>query len=713
MYDALRPTASSEMADPMNASRVESKVLTWPARISQARVLAVLARGMLSVWVLCAAVTLVLYQLNDSWERALRGDVATLISSLGFAVAGYLITTRAPGNALGWILLVSGVSAPITSLGEEYAVYTLRIDPGSLPGGEVAAWISSWTWISVVLLPALFLPLLFPDGHLLSARWRPVLWLAATLIALYLLVAAFATGDLGGQVALDNPFGIAVVGQVEAPIRDSLEMAAPFLLLAAVAAAAVRFWRSRGDERLQMKWFAYGVGAMAILSMLNGPFGGSGNMLAGVGLALLPVAISVAILKYRLYDIDLVINRTLVFSALTIILFGIYLAIAMGAGALVDSRLPSVSVLAATGVVALLFSPLHDRLQYAVNRLMYGQRDEPYAVLSHLGRRVQSTLSPAIVLTTVVDTVSQTLRLPYVAIALRQDDQLMTVAERGRNDGTKMVELQLVYGSEAVGVLRFCVHGSDTALRTADRTLLEDIARQIGPAAHAVRLTRELKRSTDHLQVTRQRLVTAREEERRRLRRDLHDGLGPALASVSLKLGATRRLMGREPHAADALLSELDADIETTIGDIRRLVYGLRPPALDDLGLIGAIREHIAHLNLSPPNRSLDMTLSVPDKLPSIPAAVEVAAYRIAKEATANVSRHAGARTCHIRLSLEDETLDLTIEDDGRGIPSQRPRGVGLLSMRERAQELGGTLQVESQKGVGTKITARLPLGRG
>lgn len=515
MYDAPKLTASSETADPMNVSSIESKTVTRPAGTLQASVLAGLVRWIFSVWVLCLAGTLVLYQLNDAWERALHGDVATLIASLGFAAAGYLIAIHVPGNAIGWIFLIAGVSGPITSFSEEYAVHTFRIDPGSLPGGEIAAWLSSWTWIPAVLLPALFLPLLFPDGHLPSAHWRPVLWLAATLIALYLLVSAFATGDLGGQVSLDNPFGIAVVGQVEVWTRDSLEMTAPFLLLAAVSAAAVRFWRSRGDERLQMKWFAYGVAAMAILSMLNGPFGGSGNMLAGVGLALQPIATGAAILKYRLYHIDLVINRTLVFSALTLILFGIYLTVAMGVGAIVDSRLASVSELAATGVVALLFAPLHGRLQRAVNRLMYGQRDEPYAVLSHLGRRVQSTLSPGTVLTTVVDTVGQALRLQYVAIALRQDDRLVTVAERGHRNGATMVELRLVYGSEAVGVLRLAVHGADPALSTADRTLLEDIARQIGPAAHAVRLTSELKRSSDRLQVTREQLVTAREEERR------------------------------------------------------------------------------------------------------------------------------------------------------------------------------------------------------
>jgi signal transduction histidine kinase len=232
----------------------------------------------------------------------------------------------------------------------------------------------------------------------------------------------------------------------------------------------------------------------------------------------------------------------------------------------------------------------------------------------------------------------------------------------------------------------------------SDRRLLEDLARQAGVAAHASRLTADLQRS-------RERLVTAREEERRRLRRDLHDGLGPQLAAQTLKVGSARSLYGRDPAAADALLSDLEANMEAAISDIRRLVYNLRPPALDELGLDGAIRASAAQYATN----GLKISVDAPKVLPSLPAAVEVAAYRIAQEALTNVVRHAQASESIVRLRLDGE-LELEITDDGVGLAENRGTGVGLSSMRERAVELGGTCVVEQSVPQGTRVVARLPL---
>ncbi|MDQ5809281.1 MAG: sensor histidine kinase [Actinomycetota bacterium] len=236
---------------------------------------------------------------------------------------------------------------------------------------------------------------------------------------------------------------------------------------------------------------------------------------------------------------------------------------------------------------------------------------------------------------------------------------------------------------------------------SSDRRLLEDLTRQAGVAAHAARLTADLQRS-------RERLVTAREEERRRLRRDLHDGLGPQLAAQTLKVGSARSLYGRDPAAADALLSDLEANMEASIADIRRLVYNLRPPALDELELDGAIRESAAQYATN----GLSISVDAPKSLPSLPAAVEVAAYRIVQEALTNVVRHAAAneRVIHLRL---DSELELEITDDGAGLPEDRSTGVGLSSMRERAVELGGRCLVEPSPTGGTRVLARLPLPEG
>ena len=257
------------------------------------------------------------------------------------------------------------------------------------------------------------------------------------------------------------------------------------------------------------------------------------------------------------------------------------------------------------------------------------------------------------------------------------------------------------YQGEPVGQLILAPRLGESGFGAADRRLLDDLARQAGVAAHTVRLTDALKRS-------RERLVTAREEERRRLRRDLHDGLGPALAAQTLKVGAARALYPRDPASADRLLGELERDIAAALADIRRLVYNLRPPALDELGLCAAIRECAAQYHAQGASE-LRITVEAPEHLPSLPAAIEVAAYRIAQEALANVVRHAGARNCRIRLAL-GALLELEIADDGVGLPDQRRIGVGLTSMRERAEELGGTCVIEAAPGGGTLVRARLPL---
>jgi signal transduction histidine kinase len=370
-----------------------------------------------------------------------------------------------------------------------------------------------------------------------------------------------------------------------------------------------------------------------------------------------------------------------------------------------------VVALLATGLVALLVQPVRTRLQRGVNRLMYGERDDPVALLSHLGQRLEATMTTDAVIPTIVETVAEALRLPYAAITLKRDDVFVTAAAYGQAVNG-VLTLPLVYQGETIGRLILAPRTPGEDFTPGDRRLLENIARQTGAVAHAVRLTDDLQRS-------RERLVTAREEERRRLRRDLHDGLGPALAAQSLKVGSARTLYARDPATADALLAELETDIAAALGNVRRLVYDLRPPTLDELGLIGAIRESAAQYGcLSEEGRNpanthqLQVIVKVPERLPPLPAAVEVAAYRIVQEALTNVVRHARATTCIIDLSLWDG-LHLEITDDGVGLPVKRSMGVGLASMRERAGELGGTCTIERRVDGGTCVWAHLPLAQG
>jgi signal transduction histidine kinase len=315
------------------------------------------------------------------------------------------------------------------------------------------------------------------------------------------------------------------------------------------------------------------------------------------------------------------------------------------------------------------------------------------------------------VLPTLVETVAQSLKLPYVAITLKHGDEFLTTASYG-SVRENLVWLPLVYQNETLGELILAPRAAGESFSTADRRLLTDLGRQAGIAAHAVRLTADLQRS-------RERLVTAREEERRRMRRDLHDGLGPTLGALTLKAGSARALFPHDPVAADKLIGELENDIETAVVDIRRLVYALRPPALDELGLVGALRECAAQYTrpvsmneARSQQKRLEILVEAPEPLPELPAAVEVAAYRIAQEALTNVARHAQACTCVVRFWLADG-LEVEVRDDGMGVQAERRPGVGLASMQERATELGGTCLIETIAAGGTRVLAHLPLPQG
>jgi signal transduction histidine kinase len=417
-------------------------------------------------------------------------------------------------------------------------------------------------------------------------------------------------------------------------------------------------------------------------------------------LCIIPTSLAIAVLRYRLWDIDVIIHRTLVYGSLTALIVGLYVLIIASFGAVFQTTGNLAPSLLATGVIAILFQPLRERVQRSVNRLIYGERDEPYAVIARLGKRLEDTLSPAAILPTIVETVAQALRLPYASIDLPGDEAHSLSAEYGdarlaqRADLTR---LPLVYQQEPIGELRLAPRAPGESFGRADWRLLNDFVRQAGIAAHGARLTADLQHS-------RERLVTAREEERRRLRRDLHDGLGPALASLAMQADGARELIRSDPDRVEATLIDVTAKAQTALQDIRRLVYDLRPPALDELGLIGALRQTA----LNAP-AGLQIQVFAPDSLPPLSAAVEVAAYRIAQEALNNVYRHAHARICTVRLSVQDE-LRLEISDDGAGFEPGTHAGVGLISMRERAAELGGKCVIESRREGGTHVLACLPL---
>src|SRR5215213_4590890 len=477
----------------------------------------------------------------------------------------------------------------------------------------------------------------------------------------------------------------------------------PGLPAGAVPSLAPGGW----EARQQLKWLAL-VAAMSALLAVAGflltllevapVLGGLLLVVALTGLGVgIPLAAGVAILRHRLYEIDRILSRSLVYALLTAFVIAVYVGLVSVLGGLLSTRASLGFSLVATVVVAVLFEPARRRIQLGVDRLLFGERRNPSAVLARLGR-LESTLAPDLVLAGVAQTVASALRLPYAAVELSLPDQ-MVQAVHG-DAVAEPVVVPLVYQQEPVGRLLVSPRAPGERFTGVERRLLDDLAGQVALVASAVRLTVDLQHA-------RERLVLGREEERRRLHRDLHDGLRPTLAGVVLGLDAVRRALGGDQVAVQQLVDRLKADVQAAVADTRRLVYELRPPALDELGLVAALRKQAASLGLD--GQGIQVQVEAPDRLDGLPAAVEVAAYRIALEALANARRHAQARRCQVRLALENG-LRIKVRDDGRGLPADPADGVGLASMRERAGELGGWCEIAPAPNGGTSVRAWLPV---
>jgi signal transduction histidine kinase len=561
-----------------------------------------------------------------------------------------------------------------------------------------------WATVLALLDYGLFLMLLyiFPDGRVIPRSRTGRIVLGFILLATPFLALAMMT-ILRPSSPLNEQGYFAFLSTLTAAIACGVgSQVYRFRFVADSAQRQQTRWVLFGLSA-QLVWIIWGLLFVALLSL--GIIDESIWALIGLHVNVLvplmiPVSFGVAILRDGLWNVDPLVNRLLVYGTLTVIIVSLYILIVGALGLLFQSRGSLVVALVATGAVALIFQPLRDRLQKAANKLMYGERDDPIGVLTRLAKQLETLDDPSAILPALVETVAVALKYPYVAIRLPEepDGDWTAVACVGlRPSRIEIVPIR--HERQEIGRLEVAPRSPRETLAAADRLLLVNIAQLAAATIRTLELNEQLKRS-------RRQLVTAREEERRRIRRDLHDGLGPVLAALTLQADTAVDLVYDDPEEAMTVLRRMRAKAQTAVVNIRHLVYGLRPPALDELGLTDALHQYGASLEHS----DLIIDVEAPDHLPALPAAVEVAAYRIAQEAIGNVVHHARATSCTVRLVLNGDLLLVEIIDDGVGLPANRSPGIGLQSMKERAAELNGTCAIESLPGEGVRVQAKLPL---
>ncbi|TCO56553.1 sensor histidine kinase [Actinocrispum wychmicini] len=635
--------------------------------------------------------TLRLFPLADAIDR---NWPTLLVLALILIVSAGIFTAR-PGDPAAQAALLSSALAFITTSGSTH----FQLEAIDLvAGGQFWRWYTGEFGFLLLWASTLHMAIAFPSVHDRRAYRRKVAAGYLGALVLYGVMAGYALQFV------DDPLGrLSLLGSPVLPVLFSY----PVIVIGVLV---YRFRNVRDDlDRNRMAWLVWSLGGGAVIYVVlfvlpQAIFGHPLLPNEYHTLAFLPVPIGVAaaILRYRALNIEVVVSRSLVYGALSAGTIGLYI----GLVSLLSLLFPPIDKLwqqaAAAAGVAVLVQPLRSRLQSLINKRLFGDRHDPYLVVATLAARLEQIRTPSEMLPALVETIGTALRLPYAAIEIQgtSGGQNEQAASFGEATG-ELVRLPLSYQGEQVGQLAVAPRGPRETLGRRDQLVLAEVARHAGAAVYTVRLTRDLRRSRDNV-------VQAREEERRRLLHDLHDGVGPSLAAISLGLHACRKAVGPASSQGE-LLGTLHEELEGAINEIRRLAHGLRPPELDRIGLVGAIRAYASALSARADDQGVTIALDVPISMPRLPATVDVAAYRIVSEALTNVTRHACARSCAVRLWVDDD-LHIEVVDDGIGLPEQHATGVGLWSMRERATELGGNCVVSADVGGGTTVRATLPL---
>ena len=607
---------------------------------------------------------------------------------------GATIVIRAAGHRIGLILTAVGMVAGCLVAGIGFLYNPL------LPGAPWALLMVSAAYGPLFVGLILGSMVLFPDGRLPTPAWLLPVLVPVVMVLVATAALVVRAGPFGPGLP-DNPLGIeALPAGLAGSMYVLNQLGIALLGIVGAASLGWRFRRGNATVRAQLKWLLASVIPVVILIPISFFEADQSTLsladfFSACALLLVPVSIGIAITRYRLYDIDIVINRALVYGVLGVVVAAAYLILATALGRLAGGDGSPATATLATVLAALVALAARQAVQRGIDRLIYGRRGDPLAVVGSVARRLEGAGTPEGLLTDVVGDLRDGLKLD--AVAVYGIDGVLLAGTARPEEGQR---LSLAHQGEVVGELRVWTARGDE-LEPDDLRLLQDLGPQLGVAIEAVRLRRDLQRA-------RERLVSALEDERRRLRHDLHDGLGPTLTAITLRADAASNLLAKDPARSLELLAELRGAAGNAIAEVRQLVHGLRPMALDELGLVGAIREQgigVDRAGMAGP----DVVIDEGPRLPPLPAAVEVAAYRIATEAITNAIRHAGARHCRVRI-VANTALEVEVTDDGHGWDGRLIPGVGIQSMRERAADLGGTLTIERVPGGGTSVLARLPL---
>jgi signal transduction histidine kinase len=650
---------------------------------------------------------------NESFQPS---DITEPLAFAAVGVVGLIVAIHQPRNAIGWIYLVVWIfAAGLFAVVQEYA-YWVETSHASAPGEPIAVWLGNWTWVPIFTLLLTYPFLLFPDGHLPSPRWRPVAWAIAITSALWSITFALNGGSdytNANNERATNPFAApaSIVSAVTAA-RIALSFVMIGLMAATVASLLIRYRRSHGDEREQIRWLmlAGGVTVFWFVLPLNHGVGGWADFLQGFVLALIPIAIGVAILKYHLYDIDLVLRKTLVFGVLAVFITLVYVAIVVGVGTAVGSSGNPVLSGIAAAIVALAFQPVRRWGQRLANRLVYGKRATPYEVLSEFSNRLGGAYDPEDVLPRMARILADGTGSKRADVWLHVGGELRSAASWPVTDEpTDEIPAEPLapgfvpvrHREELLGALSV-QKAPGESLTSNESKLVDDLAAQAGLVLRNVALTEQLRMRLEELHASRQRLVGAQDEERRKIERNIHDGAQQQLVALAVKQRMTASLIGKDDERASAMLAELQIETNAALDDLRDLARGIYPPLLADRGLAAALEAQAR-------KAALPVTVDA-DGIGRFPQDVEATVYFCTLEALNNVAKYADATRATVRLSNGNGELRFEVTDDGRGFDTASTGyGTGLQGMGDRLAAIGGELSVRSAPGSGTTIAGMVP----